>query len=114
MDRRFTTWDHTSIPTAEGYYKLMNQSIPMELDNVHPLLRRQFGEGFCHRIDLKLNGEFIDGVESWIGISNDDDQRDLFNDTYTKRYNANGLSDRSRLHLRPSGGGQYSGKTLAT
>jgi len=91
MDRRFTIWDRPFKFTAEGYYKLMNELIPYELDNVRI---RYYGanlaKGFATGIDLKLNGEFIDGVESWIGISTMTIKEDLFNDTYTKRYNARG------------------------
>ncbi|MGV3638241.1 MAG: TonB-dependent receptor [Flavobacteriales bacterium] len=91
MDRRFTIWKRPFKFTAEAYYKQMDDLIPYELDNVRI---RYYGanlaKGYATGLDLKLNGEFIDGVESWVGASVMSIQEDLFNDSYTKRYNADG------------------------
>lgn len=91
MDRRFTIWKRPFKFTAEAYYKQMDDLIPYELDNVRI---RYYGanlaKGYATGLDLKLNGEFIDGVESWIGASVMSIQEDLYNDSYTKRYNAAG------------------------
>lgn len=91
MDRRFTIWERPFKFTAEAYYKQMDDLIPYELDNVRI---RYYGanlaKGFATGLDMKLNGEFIDGVESWIGASVMSIQEDLYNDSYTNRYNADG------------------------
>ena len=91
MDRRFTIWNRPFKFTAEGYFKQMDDLIPYELDNVRI---RYYGEnlarGYATGIDLKLNGQFIDGVESWVGASVMSIQEDLQSDQYTKRYNSEG------------------------
>lgn len=91
MDRRFTIWKRPFKFTTEAYYKQMDDLIPYELDNVRI---RYYGanlaKGFATGLDLKLNGEFIDGVESWVGASVMSIQEDLYSDSYTKRYNADG------------------------
>jgi len=91
MDRRFTIWERPFKFTGEAYYKLMDNLIPYEVDNVRI---RYYGEnqarGFATGLDLKLNGQFIEGVESWVGASVMTIQEDLYKDSYTKRYNAAG------------------------
>lgn len=91
MDRRFTIWERPFKFTAEAYYKQLDDLIPYELDNVRI---RYYGanlaKGFATGLDMKLNGEFIEGVESWVGASVMSIQEDLFDDQYTNRYNAAG------------------------
>ncbi|HRH70242.1 MAG TPA: carboxypeptidase regulatory-like domain-containing protein [Flavobacteriales bacterium] len=91
MDRRFTIWERPFKFTSEAYYKKMDQLIPYEVDNVRI---RYYGanlaKGYATGLDLKLNGEFIEGVESWVGVSVMSTQEDLYNDSYTNYYNAAG------------------------
>lgn len=91
MDRRFTIWERPFKFTTEAYYKDLSNIIPYELDNVRI---RYYGanlaKGFATGVDFKLNGEFIEGIESWVGASVMSIQEDLYNDSYTKRYNAAG------------------------
>jgi hypothetical protein len=91
MDRQFSIWERPFKFTAEAYYKWMDDLIPYEVDNVRI---RYYGEniarGFATGLDLKLNGQFIDGVESWVGASVMTAQEDIYNDSYTNRYNAEG------------------------
>ncbi|MCB9169084.1 MAG: TonB-dependent receptor [Flavobacteriales bacterium] len=91
MDRLFSIWERPFKFTAEAYYKLMDHVIPYEVDNVRI---RYYGtnnaRAYSTGLDLKLNGEFIPGIESWVGMSFLSTMEDLKDDFYYKRYNAAG------------------------
>ncbi len=91
MDRRLKFWDRPFKLTAELYYKLLDNIIPYEVDNIRI---RYYGtnnaSGFATGLDMKLNGEFIEGIESWVGASVMTIQEDLKDDLYYLRYNEAG------------------------
>ncbi len=55
---------------AAIYYKNLKQIIPYSIDNIrinyYPL---KMGNGFAGGLDLKLNGEFVKGTDSWLSFS---------------------------------------------
>ncbi|MEG2163385.1 MAG: carboxypeptidase-like regulatory domain-containing protein [Bacteroidales bacterium] len=56
--------------TAEAYYKILNRLIPYEVDNVRIWYHDgNSSHGYATGLDLKLFGEFVPGVDSWIGFS---------------------------------------------
>lgn len=56
--------------TAEAYYKILNNLIPYEVDNLSIWYRDgNSAHGYATGLDLKLFGEFVPGVDSWIGFS---------------------------------------------
>ena len=56
--------------TFEGYYKDLRNIIPYSIDNVRlQYFPEKRAKGYAKGIDLKLNGEFIKGTESWISLS---------------------------------------------
>lgn len=56
--------------TAEAYYKILNDLIPYEVDNLRIWYRDgNISHGYATGLDLKLFGEFVPGVDSWIGLS---------------------------------------------
>lgn len=69
-DYTFNMWQRPFKLTTELYYKHLWEIVPYDLDN---LLIRYFGEnngtGYVAGLDLRLNGEFVPGIESWIGLS---------------------------------------------
>lgn len=66
----FTAWDRPFKYTTEAYYKKLNNLIPYELDNVRiRYYADNIAEGYATGLDLKVNGEFVPGVESWISFS---------------------------------------------
>jgi hypothetical protein len=76
MDRIFTIWERPFKFTAEAYYKQMDDLIPYEVDNVRI---RYYGaniaKGFATGLDMKLNGQFIDGHRELGGRQRDDASR---------------------------------------
>jgi hypothetical protein len=91
MDRNFRLWERPFKFTTELYYKGLSELIPYQLENVRiRYLGTNNANGFATGVDLKLSGEFIEGIESWVGASVMTIQEDLTDDFYYDRYNAAG------------------------
>ena len=66
----FTAWDRPFKYSTEIYYKNLRHLIPYELDNVRiRYYAENSARGYAAGIDLKVNGEFVPGVESWLSLS---------------------------------------------
>lgn len=91
MDRNFKIWDRPFKATAELYYKDLSNLIPYQLENVRiRYLGVNNAKGYATGLDMKLSGDFIEGIESWVGASVMSIQEDLNDDFYYKRINAAG------------------------
>lgn len=66
----FIAWDRPFRFTAEAYGKLFDRLVPYTVDNVR---LKYFGgniaEGYAAGLDMRVNGEFVPGVESWFSLS---------------------------------------------
>lgn len=95
----FKAWKRPFSFTTEVYYKYLWDMVPYEFDNV---LIRYFGQnqskGYAAGIDMRLNGELAEGLESWITMSVMSTQEDLIGDKYTAYYDSAGneLTNNSR------------------
>lgn len=91
MDRWFEIWERPFKFTAEGYYKKMDDVIPYEVDNIRI---RYYGanlaKAYATGVDVKLAGQFIQGVDSWMSIGLLQAREDLKDDVYYWRFNAAG------------------------
>ncbi len=55
---------------SEIYYKSLSELVSYEQDNVHLVYSgNNDAEGYVVGLDLRLNGEFVKGAESWINLS---------------------------------------------
>lgn len=55
---------------TEGYYKHQWDLIPYDIDNVRvSYYGDNLATGYVAGLDLRLNGELVDGLESWINLS---------------------------------------------
>lgn len=69
-DYIFPVWGRPFKFTAEAYYKYLMKLNPYEVNNVKvQYYATNDGTGYAVGLDLKLYGEFIKGVESWVGLS---------------------------------------------
>jgi hypothetical protein len=69
-DYIFTAWDRPFRLSTEAYYKYMNRLIPYQIDNVRiRYIAEQEAAGYATGIDMKINGEFVSGVQSWASLS---------------------------------------------
>jgi hypothetical protein len=70
FDYRFRMMERPFRFTAEAYYKLMNNLVPYNVQNMKVVY---YGEnkasGYAAGLDLKLYGEFVPGTDSWITFS---------------------------------------------
>ncbi|MBX7205794.1 MAG: TonB-dependent receptor plug domain-containing protein [Bacteroidia bacterium] len=70
MDFLFNAWQRPFKFFAEAYYKKLDFLIPYEIDNVRiRYYATNNSKGYATGIDLRVNGEFIKGTESWASMS---------------------------------------------
>ena len=66
----FTAWNRPFKFSSELYYKDLKAITPYDIENVRI---RYYGDqkatGYATGIDLRINGEFIPGTESWASLS---------------------------------------------
>ena len=88
VDHQFEMFRRPFKFVGAMYYKNLDQLIPYEVENVR---QRYFGinnsSGYATGIDLMLNGEFIEGIQSWMRISALKAVEDINDDSYTEYYN---------------------------
>ena len=90
-DLLFTAWDRPFRFTSEAYYKHMNRLIPYQVNNVRiRYLPEQEAVGYATGIDMKVNGEFVSGLQSWASLSIMSTQEDVFNDDHWAYFVRNG------------------------
>ncbi|NOY49870.1 MAG: TonB-dependent receptor [Chlorobi bacterium] len=90
-DYRFRAWNRPFIFTTELYYKHLDNLIPYVVDNVRiRYYADQLAKGYAAGIDLKVYGEFVKGVDSWISMSVMKTQEDIYGDYYYNYYNEAG------------------------
>ena len=69
-DMNLKIWGRPFKLYTEAYYKQLDNLIPYEIDNVRiRYFATNSAEGYAGGIDLKLNGEFVKGTESWASLS---------------------------------------------
>lgn len=91
MDINFFAWGRPFIFTTEAYYKYLNDLIPYYVDNVRiRYVAENIAHGYATGIDFKINGEFIEGTESWASLSFLKTMEDVEGDYYYNYYNAEG------------------------
>jgi len=69
-DYIFTAWNRPFRFSSEAYYKHMTSLVPYQIDNVRiRYLPDQLANGYAAGFDMKINGEFVSGVQSWASLS---------------------------------------------
>tara|TARA_R110002051_G_scaffold197582_1_gene265081 strand:- start:21280 stop:23751 length:2472 start_codon:yes stop_codon:yes gene_type:complete len=68
-DWSFKMWDRPFKLVTEAYYKKLTDVNPYTLENVRIRYRaRNNAEARAYGFDMRLNGEFVPGTESWISF----------------------------------------------
>lgn len=68
-DYSFELWERPFKLTSELYYKKLTDVNPYTIENVRIRYRaRNNAEAYAAGLDLRLNGEFIPGTESWVSL----------------------------------------------
>ena len=90
-DWNFKLWDRPFKFVSEIYYKKLDHLNPYEIDNVKiQYFANNNGKGYAAGLDLKINGEFVKGDESWLGISLMQTRQKIVGDYYMQYYNKSG------------------------
>jgi len=90
-DLHFTAWNRPFVFTSEIYYKYLSHIIPYEVDNVRiRYYADQSATGYATGLDLKVNGEFVKGIESWASLSLMKTAEDVKGDSYQYFVNTDG------------------------
>lgn len=91
MDWDFMAWNRPFKFVTEVYYKILSDLVPYTVDNVRV---RYYGDnlskGFAYGLDMKVNGEFIKGIDSWFSFSLLKTMEDIRGDQYWDYYNEAG------------------------
>ncbi len=89
LDYIFSAWNRPFKFSVEAYYKYLWDLVPYDMEN---LLIRYFAnneaKGYAAGVDLRLNGEFVPGRDSWISLSIMQTKEDLKDDHYYDYLNA--------------------------
>lgn len=90
-DLHFMAWNRPFVFTSEIYYKYLSHIIPYEVDNVRiRYYADQSATGYATGLDLKVNGEFVKGIESWASLSLMKTEEDVKGDSYQYLVNTDG------------------------
>ena len=80
-DYNFSAWNRPFKFVGALYYKKLSDIIPYEIDNLRiRYLPELSAKGYATGLDLRVNGEFVPGVESWASLSLMSSKEDILND----------------------------------
>jgi len=90
-DVNYKAWNRPFKFITEIYYKHLDHLIPYEVDNVRlRYYASNNAKGYATGIDMKVNGEFVKGVDSWASMSIMKTMEDIKNDFYYIYLNSDG------------------------
>ncbi|MFT6851115.1 MAG: hypothetical protein ACJATA_001933 [Sphingobacteriales bacterium] len=90
-DYNFTAFGRPFKLIGEAYYKELNNLIPYEIDNVRvQYYAKNNADGFSKGLDFKLNGEFVEGLESWLSLSVLEAKEDIRDDVDVQYFDEDG------------------------
>jgi hypothetical protein len=90
-DYNFKAWKRPFKFIVEAYYKYLDNIIPYEIDNVRiRYSAKNNASGYATGIDLKINGDFVKGLESWASLSVMQTQENIKDDYFYTYYNSDG------------------------
>lgn len=87
VDWNLQIWGRPFKFVTEVYYKMLDDLIPYEVDNVRiRYYAHERAKGYATGIDMKINGEFVPGIESWASMSIMKTEEDIYGQSYYKYY----------------------------
>lgn len=86
MDYSFNLWERPFKLTTEMYYKDLSNVNAYSVDNVRIRYRADnVTTAFAHGFDVRLNGEFVPGSESWVSLGYLKTEENIDNRGYISR-----------------------------
>ncbi len=102
-DYIFTAWERPFKLTTEMYYKWLNDLIPYKIENVRiKYAGENIATGYATGIDLKLNGEFVQGAQSWFTASIMQTKEDIEGDWITLEVDGEMVQEEAGYYSRPT------------
>jgi hypothetical protein len=90
-DYNFKLWQRPFKLIVAGYYKEMKDLIPYEIDNTRiRYFAKNNSVGYTTGADVRINGEFIKGIESWATIGYLKTMENLNDDRKVTYFNSDG------------------------
>lgn len=81
FDYNLRMWDKPFRLTADIYYKYITQLIPYTVDNLRVRYEaHNDAVGYATGLSVRLNGELVEGLESWASLSFMQTQEDIMGD----------------------------------
>ena len=81
IDRFLNLWGRPFIFTTQAYYKYLWDLNPYEIDNVRiRYYANNIAKGYASGLDIRFNGEFISGTQSWFSLGLLKTMEDIEND----------------------------------
>lgn len=85
-DYSFKMWDRPFKLVSEAYYKSLTDVNPYTLENVRiRYAANNNAKAFAQGLDLRLNGEFVPGTESWLSFGYMKTEENIENKGYIAR-----------------------------
>ena len=85
-DYSFKMWDRPFKLTSEVYYKNLSDVNPYTLENVRIRYRaKNNAKAYAYGLDMRLNGEFVPGTESWFSFGYLKTEENIDNRGYISR-----------------------------
>jgi len=85
-DYSFKMWDRPFKLTSEAYYKSLTDVNPYTLENVRiRYSASNNAKAYAYGLDLRLNGEFVPGTESWFSFGYLKTEENIDNKGYISR-----------------------------
>ena len=82
-DFHYKWWNRPFIFSSELYYKHLYDIIPYKVENIEveymPIHR---AHGYAAGLDMRVSGEFVEGVDSWFSLSLMKTMEDSYNDFF--------------------------------
>ncbi|MEX0981243.1 MAG: TonB-dependent receptor [Bacteroidales bacterium] len=102
-DYIFTAWERPFKLTTEIYYKWLDDLIPYKIENVRiRYAGENIASGYATGIDLKLNGEFVQGAESWFTASLMQTKEDIEGDWISTIVDGEEVLEEAGYYSRPT------------
>jgi hypothetical protein len=90
-DYNLNIWNRPFKIIVAGYYKDLKNLIPYEIDNTRlRYFAKNNSVGYATGLDVRINGEFVKGTESWATIGFLKTMENIIDDRVVTYYNAKG------------------------
>ncbi|MFN5323450.1 MAG: TonB-dependent receptor [Bacteroidota bacterium] len=90
-DYTFLAWGREFKFMTEVYYKKLDNLVPYKVENLRlRYFANNKSSGYATGVDFRINGEFVQGVESWASLSLLKTEEDIEGDVYYTYFNNEG------------------------